>query len=498
MATSTPASSSNVNEPAKPDAKPGVWGMIKQTVKDFSEDNALRLAAAMACYIMLALAPMIVVTLKVISVVPFLKAKTNEIVEGQVTQLVGSQSAPAIQEMVKNAQQPGQGTWATIVSLVIVIISASGVFVSLQDALNTIWEVKPKPNAGWGPWFRKRFLSIGMVFGSGLLLMSSMAVTSVLHLIINAMFGTEREGIAKFVAYGVDFVATVAVAWALFMAVFKFLPDVKITWKDVWVGALVTAVLFKLGQIGMAIYFSKGSATSAYGAFGSIVAVLLWAYYSSIIMFVGAEFTQVWATAHGRELEPEEHAVKVTEEDRAQQGIPSEQRVAAKAGAQGGTGGVSKSPKGGASEKPYAPRPMAQPVGRPYGPPLPVPQGYVRPEQVRREDERKAYGFGAAGAAVGAAVAGIATWYLATDTKRPTHRQAAAVRLDERLNAIESKLGRVSRMKEYLDRMEVKDRIDRVEHEIQRAGRHVRAKETGRPLWMVRLGDLIGGRGSNL
>ena len=279
---------------------------------------------------------------------------------------------------------------------------------------------------------------------------------------------------------------------------FKFLPDVKITWKDVWIGALVTAVLFKLGQIGMAIYFNHGSATSAYGAFGSIVAVLLWAYYSSIIMFLGAEFTQVWAKAHGRELEPEEHAVRVTEDDRAEQGIPSRSSASRPRPAARRHGRRVEISKAGTAEKPDAPRPMAQPVGRPYGPPLPVPEGYVRPEQVRREDERKAYGFGAAGAALGAAMAGIATWYLATDTNRPTHRQAAAVRLNERLNAIESKLGRVSRMKEYLDRMEVKERIDRVEHEIQRAGRHVRAKETGRPLWMVRLGDLIGGRWSNL
>ena len=495
MATSTPASS-NVNDPARPDAKPGIFGMVKQTVKDFNEDNALRLAAAMACYVMLALAPMIVIAFKVMYLV--LGDRTRVVIREQTEQLIGAQAGDAIGQMIENANKSGGGTIATIVSLVVVLFSASGVFVSLQDALNTIWEVKPKPDAGWWQWFRKRFLSMGMVLGIAMLLMASMAVTAVLHVIIDAIFGKDRSGfLANAAAYSLDFVVTIAVAWALFMAVFKFLPDVKITWKDVWVGALVTAVLFKLGQIGMAIYFNHG-ATSAYGTFGSIVAVLLWAYYSSIIMFIGAEFTQVWAKVHGRQLEPEENAVRVTEEDRAQQGIPSENRVAAKAGAQGGAGAASKSSKGGAGEKPYAPRPMAQPVGRPYGPPLPVPQGYVRPEQVRRQDERKAYGFGAAGAAVGAAVAGIATWYLATDTKRPTHRQAAAVRLNERLNAIESKLGRVSRIREYLDRMEVKERIDRVEHEIQRAGRHVRAKETGRPLWMVRLGDLIGGRWSNL
>jgi hypothetical protein len=294
---------------------------------------------------------------------------------------------------------------------------------------------------------------------------------------------------ATVVGYALDIVVTIGVAWALFMAVFKVLPDVKIAWRDVWVGALVTAVLFKLGQIGMAIYFNHG-ATSAYGTFGSIVAVLLWAYYSSIIMFFGAEFTQVWAKAHGREIEPEENAVKVTEEDRAQEGIASPERVAAKAARDDGGSRT--------TGKPAAPRPVANPPGRPFGPPLPVPVGYAREADIRERERAKEYSFGAAGAALGAVAAGVATWYFATDKSRPTRKQAASVQLQARLNAVEAKVGRVSRLKDYLEQMDVKERIDRVEHEIQRAGRHVRAKETGRPLWAVRLGDLIGGRWSNL
>lgn len=463
------AATSSISSKQDKPADTGVFTLVKQTFKDWSEDNAMRLAAAMACYIMLALAPMIVITLKVISVVPFLKAKTNEIVQGQVTQLIGSQSAPAIQEMVNKAQQPGAGTVATILSLAVVLFSASGVFASLQDALNTIWEVKPKPDAGWWQWFRKRFLSIGMVFGIGVLLMSSMVVTSVLHVVIGSVVSSDREGFANVLGYGVDFLVTVAVAWALFMAIFKYLPDAKVSWSDVWVGALVTAVLFKLGQIGMAIYFARG-ATTAYGAFGSIMVVLLWAYYSSMIMFFGAEFTQVWARAHGRAIEPEAHAVKVTEDERAQQGVPSKERVAA-------------APAGGQAPPARRPRPTLAP-----GPVL-TPVTYSAPD-----DRRTAYGLG--GAALGAVAAGLATWYV--DRKRSTRKCVTDMHLDQRINAIESKLGRVSRMKEYLEQMEVKERIDRVEHEIRRAGRHVCAKETGRPLWMVRLGDLIGGRWSNV
>jgi membrane protein len=448
----------------------GVFAMIKQTAKDWSEDNAMRLAAAMACYIILALAPLLVISIKVLYLV--LKERTDDVVRGQLDQLIGPAGGQAIGEMIANANRGGGGTAATIVSLVIVVFSASGVFVSLQDALNTIWEVKPKPNAGWIQWVRKRFLSIGMVFGIAVLLLTSMAVTGALHVIIDSIFGSEATGFAKAVAYVVDFVATIAIAWVLFMAVFKFLPDAKVSWNDVWVGALATAVLFKIGQAGMAIYFNYGSATSAYGAFGSIVAVLLWAYYSSMIMFFGAEFTQVWAKAHGRGIEPEAHAVKVTEGERAEQGMPSRERVAA-------------APAGGEAPPSSAPRPRPRYA---TGPVL-APVTYSTPA-----DRRTAFGLG--GAAIGAVAAGLATWYF--DQKLTTRKRTAQVQLDRRINAIESKLGRVSRMKEYLEQMDVKERIDRVEHEIRRAGGHVRAKETGRPLWMVRLGDLIGGRWSNL
>lgn len=487
QATANPGGSPSASQQDSSE-NPGMWAIVKQTFKDWNEDNAMRLAASTACYIMLALAPMIVITLKVLSIV--LRGRTDQVVENQISHLVGDQGAAAIKELIANAQQPGQGTLATIVSLAIVAFSASYVFVSLQDALNTIWEVKPKPDAGWMRWVRKRFLSIGMVLGVGVLLLASMAVTALLHVIIDAIFGPndaqQRSMLAKIGAYIVDIVVTIAVAWALFIGVFKILPDAKISWRDVWFGALVTAVLFKLGQIAMAFYFAWGSTTSAYGAFGSIVAVLLWAYYSSAIMFLGAEFTQVWARAHGRRIEPEDHAVRVTEEERAKEGIPSEGRVAAQA---------ARKDRGG---KPAAPRPMAMPPGRPYGPPLPVPVGYVREREVLAQARAKEYSFGAAGAAVGALAAGLATWYFATDKSRPTRKQAAAVQLQERLHAVEARVGRVSQLKQYLEQMDVKERMDRVEHEIHRAGRHIRAKETGRPLWAVRLGDLIGGRWSNV
>jgi membrane protein len=488
MSQATANAGDSASASGRPAPSTSVWELVKRTAKDFSQDNALRLAAAMACYIMLALAPMLVISLKVVSwIFRNNPQRAEEIVGGQVNQLIGPAGSQAVEEMIRNANRGGGGTVATIVSLLIVLFSASGVFVSLQDALNTIWEVKPKPDAGWWQWIRKRFLSMGMVLGIGILLLTSMAVTSVLGLIVKSIFGDENAGaLAVAGAYVVDIVATVAVAWVLFMAVFKFLPDAKIGWKDVWVGALATAVLFKVGQIGMALYFKYGSATSAYGAFGSIVAVLLWAYYSSAIMFVGAEFTQVWARAHGREIEPEEHAVKVTEEDRAQEGIPSEQRVEARQRQQAQGGGA------------QPPRPLAPAAARPYGPPLPVPAGYVRADLAHADDQRKVYGAGAAGAALGAVAAGLATWYFATDKSKPTRRQAAAVRLQERLDAVEARCGRIDRLKDYLERMDVKERIDRVDREVKRAGAHLRAEETGRPLWMVRLGDLVGGRWSNV
>src|SRR3954469_9333562 len=210
---SAPADSSAETDTKSPAPK-GMWGMVKQTWADFSQDNAMRLSAAMACYVMLALAPLIIVAFKVLYLV--LKDRTSTVIKEQSQQLIGSSAGEAIGQMVENASKGGGGRIATIISLLIVVFSASGVFMSLQDALNTIWEVRPKPNAGWWQFIRKRFLSMGMVLGIAVLLLTSMIVTAALSVVVKAVVGGDPHAsfVAKAVAYALDFVVTTAVVWA--------------------------------------------------------------------------------------------------------------------------------------------------------------------------------------------------------------------------------------------------------------------------------------------
>ncbi len=433
------------------------WGMLKQTFHSFNEDKGMRLAAALSLYIILSLAPLLIITLKVVSKL-LGEAGGRKMIQEQVSSLVGNAGTDVIKSIIDNSQQPGSGVVATVVSILILLYSASNVFGELQDSLNTIWRVKLRPDVGWWDTIKKRFLSVAMVLIIAFLLLTSLFVTTLL-----TTMSQKIAGDAKWMSYPIDIIASVAVVTVMFAMIFRVLPDVRIGWRDVLTGALVTAVLFKLGQYALAVYFKYGTPTSAYGAFGSLVAVMLWGYYSSIILFVGAEFTKAYAAHHGRRLQPDGDAVVVTESQRSREGMPSEKHLAAIAGT-----------------TPPAPRRKPDPA------------------TLQHHNGSRPYAIGVAGAAAGAVAAGLATYFLATDKKRAVRQQVAAQTLDARLAAVESKLGRVHRIKGYLDRMDVKDRIDRIDHEIQRAGRHIRATETGRPPWMVRLGDLIGGRWSNL
>jgi membrane protein len=303
-----------------------LFAMLKETVSDWSEDKAMKLSAALALYTILSLAPLMVVAIKILSMVLGEQGATDRVSE-QMHMLIGSAGAQAVEDMIKGASKPGAGIVATAISLVILLFSASGVFGELQDSLNTIWEVKPKPNQGILATIKNRLFSMGMVFVVAFLLLVSLLVSTVLTTLTGWVLGDA----AGWIAIPVDIVVSIVAVTLLIGAIFKFLPDVRLGWRDVIVGAFATAVLFKLGQYGLGLYFKYGSSTSAYGAAGSFVAVLLWVYYSAWILFFGAEFTQVWARHHGRQLVPTANAVRITEEDRAQRGIPSNERLEHKA-----------------------------------------------------------------------------------------------------------------------------------------------------------------------
>jgi membrane protein len=209
----------------------------------------------------------------------------------------------------------GGGIVATVIGIATLVFGASGVFGELQSSLNTIWEVAPKPNQGIWATIRQRFFSFTMVVGVGFLLLVSLIVSTALGA-IGTLFG--QSVIWNVINFAISF----GVTTLLFALVYKVLPDVKIQWSDVWIGAVVTALLFTIGKAALGWYLGRQSTTSTYGAAGSFVALLLWVYYAAQILFLGAEFTQVYAKEYGSQITPAENAVPLTEEARAQQGLP--------------------------------------------------------------------------------------------------------------------------------------------------------------------------------
>jgi membrane protein len=296
------------------------WTLLRRTYEEWSEDRVPRLAAALAYYTTFSLAPLLVVLIAIAGAVFGREAVRGQL-DDQIRGLLGQDAAKAVQDMVQSATtHPSSGMLATVLGTAALIFGAGGVFGELQESLNTIWEVKPKPGRGWRGIVQDRLLNFGMVLTVAFLLIVSLVVSAVL------------AGVGKFVGgyvgaltplwHALDVLVSIAVLTALFGAIFKFLPDVEIAWRDVWIGAAFTSVLFTIGKTLIGIYLGRSSTTSVYGAAGSLVLLLLWVYYSAQILFAGAELTQVYANQYGSRVVPAPNAEPVTEEARAQQGMP--------------------------------------------------------------------------------------------------------------------------------------------------------------------------------
>jgi membrane protein len=233
--------------------------------------------------------------------------------ETELGGLVGSEGARGIHEMIASADRPGGGNvFKTVLSIVGLLFGATGAFIALQGALNHAWEVKPDPKQGGIMNFvTKRLFSVGMVLGIGFLLAVSMALTAG----VSAVGGRLGGGVAEPVMYVIELVLSFAVLTVLFAAIYKILPDAEIGWRDVWVGAIVTAVLFVAGKFGLGFYLGRSEPGSAFGAAGALAVILVWAYYAGMILLFGAEFTQRWAESRGRAIEPEKGAVRVEKQE---------------------------------------------------------------------------------------------------------------------------------------------------------------------------------------
>jgi len=270
--------------------------LFKQAYIEFGEDKAQRLGAALAFYTIFSLAPLLLIAIAIAGLVFGREAAQGEIFD-QLRTVFGPQAAAAIQEMVKSAAKPKSGTIATVVGIVTLLFGAAGVFGQLKDALNTIWNVEPKKEGGLLKMLKDRFLSFAMVLGTGFLLLVSLVLDSAIaaagHFLGNRLPGGEA------LWQGIQLVVSLGVVTLLFALIFRFLPDVHPSWRDVWLGAVFTAVLFVIGKFALGLYLGKSAVGSSYGAAGSLVVLLLWVYYSAQILFFGAEFTQVYARSHG-------------------------------------------------------------------------------------------------------------------------------------------------------------------------------------------------------
>ena len=287
-----------------------VFSLLKQTFQEWLQDKAPQLGAALAYYTVFSLAPLILVLLAMVGVIfrddP---AGAWHKITQQMSYFLDSSALQVVQNIAQEASQPGKSAIATIIGVALALFGASGVFGQLQDALNSIWGVKAKPTRGiWG-FLRSRFLSFAMVAGICFLLLVSLAIEALLKGFSHYVQSVLPGGLV--VALAVYLIFDFAVVVLLFAMIFKFLPDVKIQWRDVWIGAVMTAILFGIGKWLLGLYLGSGAAGSAYGAASSLITLLLWVYYSSQILLFGAEFTQVYAARAGRELKPSEYAVRV-------------------------------------------------------------------------------------------------------------------------------------------------------------------------------------------
>lgn len=285
----------------------GFWQTIKQTVSEFGHDKAPRLAAALSYYTIFSLAPLLIIIIAVLGLV----YGSDEARAQLVTQLegqIGADAAGLLETMIERTAREGSGVLATIIGVVTLLVGATGVFAQLQGALNEIWDVAADRSGGIAKLLLVRLQGLGMVLALGFLLLVSFALLAALNVIMST-FGNVLPG-GEVLWYLAELVLTLALFTVIFGGIFMVLPDVDLRWRNVLVGAVLTAVLFKFGQVLIGLYLGAPGVRSTYGAAGSLVVLLLWIYFSAQIMLFGAEFTQVYTRRRQREAPASETAAE--------------------------------------------------------------------------------------------------------------------------------------------------------------------------------------------
>ncbi len=284
--------------------------LLQETFSQWLADNAQRRGAALAYYAAFSIPPLILIALAVAGLA-FGEDAANGAVHNQLTSFIGDEPATGMEQLVAAVHKPTQGLLATIIGIGVLVFGASGVFGEMQSSLNEIWEVKPKPGRGLGGFIKDRFLSFTMVLGIAFLLLVSLVISTVLTAI-----GTWMSGVLPLPEWSMqalNFVISLSIISILFALIFKVLPDVRIRFRDVAIGSIVTAGLFTIGKFALGLYLSTAAVGSSYGAAGSLVVVLVWVYYSAQILFFGAEFTKVYTRKYGSGVKPAKDAIPLRE-----------------------------------------------------------------------------------------------------------------------------------------------------------------------------------------
>ena len=289
------------------------WSFTKELFTKFLDDDSFNLGAALAYYTVFSFAPLIVIATSVASYFVGPEAISSRL-DDELSGLLGQEAAATIQEIVSNAYYSGESFWAAVIAIGTLVFAATGVFANLQISLNKIWEIKPVPSNGIVSFLLNRLLSFGFVIGLGFLLM--------ITLVLNALVMGFMDKLATLVpALGPIFLAVTSwvlstgVTAVIFALMFRFLPDARARWRDIWAGAVFTAILFGLGRILIGFYIGNSDFSGTYGAAGALITLLVWTYYNSQILFLGAEFTATWARRSGNPIVPSAHAVRIKVEE---------------------------------------------------------------------------------------------------------------------------------------------------------------------------------------
>ena len=291
----------------------GFFAYLKQVFYEFVEDDILKYSASLAYYTVFSLAPLLIVIISICGLL-FGREAIQGHIYTQIRGLVGSDAAIQIQETIKNIHYTGHNLFASIVSIVILVIGATGIFGEVQDSLNKIWGLRIKTRKTWWKLILNRILSFSLILSIGFVMIVSLMLNALVAAFGNFLshYATEFSAVLIQLSDSVlSFVATTL----LFSLMFKVLPDAKIKWRDVFIGGLITSVFFTLGKLAIGIYLGRSNIGSVYGAAGSIMIIMVWVYYSSVILYLGAEFTKVYAKLHGGKIFPNEYAVWIKTEE---------------------------------------------------------------------------------------------------------------------------------------------------------------------------------------